>query len=542
MVNGWQLTPYAIPALLATTAALGLLALTWRRRRAPGAPAFALLVASTAVWSVFEAAILCAPDLPMKLLLTKFEYIGIVLAPVAWLLFAVRYCGQDRWIRGWRGPALTAVPALTLILAATLDRHRWIYDSVRLVERDSTLVLAADYGTWFLVFSIYSYLMIAAATFLLLWTLGQAKETFRGQMVAVVAAPLLTLVGNAAYLSKLAVMPPIDLTPIGFTLSMILLSLALFRWQFLELVPLARDTVIDAMPEGVVLADGRGWVIDANRAALQILGAAPEALIGRPADEALPARLAELISGPPRREAREWGASFAGEERTYDAMVSPLASHGGTVRGRLVVLRDVTERKRSEQALEAAQAKLRSANLELERLASTDPLTLLANRRQFFVRLEAEIKRAQRQGESLALVMLDLDHFKAVNDAHGHAVGDLVLKEVGALLSSCVREWDMAARLGGEEFALILPTTDREGAREVAERVRMRILDLRCRTAAGAAVTVSASCGGATLNDSVTTSDQLLVAADEALYRAKARGRDRVAMDETMVSGAPSPT
>jgi diguanylate cyclase (GGDEF)-like protein/PAS domain S-box-containing protein len=354
----------------------------------------------------------------------------------------------------------------------------------------------------------------------------------------VVVAPLLTLVGNATYLSKLAVAPPIDLTPIGFTLSMILLSLALFRWHFLELVPLARDTVIDAMPEGVVLADGRGWVIDANRAALQILGAAPETLIGRPADEALPARLAELVSGPARREAREWSGSVGGEERTYDAMVSPLASHGGTVRGRLVVLRDVTERKRGEQALESAQKELRAANLELGRLASTDPLTLLANRRQFFVRLEAEIKRAQRQGESLALVMLDLDHFKAVNDAHGHAVGDLVLKEVGALLSSCVREWDMASRLGGEEFALILPTTDREGAREVAERVRMRILDLRCRTAVGAVVTVSASCGGATLNDSVTTSDQLLVAADEALYRAKARGRDRVAMDETTVSGA----
>ena len=223
-------------------------------------------------------------------------------------------------------------------------------------------------------------------------------------------------------------------------------------------------------------------------------------------------------------------------------MVSPLASHGGTVRGRLVVLRDVTERKRSEQALEAAQKQLQDANVELERLASTDPLTLLANRRQFFVRLEAEIKRAHRHGESLALVMLDLDHFKAVNDAHGHGVGDQVLKAVGAMLSSCVREWDMAARLGGEEFALILPTTDREGAREVAERVRMRILELRCQTADGAVVTVSASCGGAILNDTVTTSDQLLVAADNALYRAKERGRDRVSMDETLIGMPKLPT
>ena len=535
MVTGWQLTPYAIPALAATFAAIAMLALTYRRRHAPGAPAFSLLIAATGVWSVFDAAILCAPDLPTKLLLTKFEYVGIVSAPLAWVLFAVRYCGQDRWLRGWRLPALAIVPATTLVLAATLERHRWIYERVRLVERDSTLVLAADYGTWFLVFSIYSYLLIAVATFLFLWTLSAAERAFRGQMIAVVVAPLLTLVGNAVYLSKLTAVPPIDLTPVGFTLGMILMSLALFRWHFFDLVPLAHDTVIDAMPEGVLLADERGRLIDANRAAQLILGVSPSALVGRPASDVLPARLVELIAGPPRRESCELGIAAGSEVHTYDAVVSPLASHGGTVRGRLLVLRDVTVRKRSEEMLAATEAELRRSNQELERLASTDPLTLLANRRQFFVRLEAEIKRAHRHSESLALVMLDLDHFKLVNDAHGHAVGDQVLKAVGVLLSSCVREWDMAARLGGEEFALILPTTDREGAREVAERVRSRILDLRCRTDEGIEVTVSASCGGAILFGPISNADQLLVAADDALYDAKARGRDRVSMDDSSI-------
>jgi diguanylate cyclase (GGDEF)-like protein/PAS domain S-box-containing protein len=541
MGNGWQFTPYALPALLATFAAAVMLAMAWKRRGAPGAPAFALLVAATGVWSLFEALILCAPDLPTKLLLTKFEYLGIVVAPVAWLLFAVQYCGQERWLRGWRLPALTVVPGVTLILAATLERHTWIYDSVSVVERDSARVLAADYGFGFVVFSIYSYLLIAAATFVFLWTLEEAREAFRGQMIAVVAAPLLTLVGNVLYLAKLQAGLPIDLTPIGFTLGMVLMSLALYRYGFFELVPLARHVVVDGMPEGVVLADGRGRVIDVNRSLRETLGATAAGLVGKPAAGVLPPPLAELLAGPLPDAASEVRIAVGAGERTFDAVASPVASHGGRVLGRLVVLRDVTARKRAEERLEAAQQELRAANQELERLARTDPLTLLANRRQFFARLEGEIKRAVRQGESLALVMLDLDHFKAINDAHGHAVGDMVLREVGALLASCVREWDLAARLGGEEFALILPATDRLGAREVAERVRTRIQELRCRTADGTVVTVSASCGGAVLGDTAATSDDLLKAADEALYRAKERGRDRVAMDETMV-GLPKPS
>jgi diguanylate cyclase (GGDEF)-like protein len=206
----------------------------------------------------------------------------------------------------------------------------------------------------------------------------------------------------------------------------------------------------------------------------------------------------------------------------------------------LVVLRDVTDRKQTEEALEAAQAELRKVNLELARLASTDSLTLLANRRQFFVRLEAEVHRARRLSQPLALVLFDLDYFKSINDAHGHAVGDSVLREVGKLLSGSVREWDLAARLGGEEFALILPATDLEGAREVADRVRRRILELRCLTAEGAVVSLSASCGGATLGEATATIDQLFVAADNGLYRAKARGRDQVSMDEG-AGGDPQP-
>lgn len=280
--------------------------------------------------------------------------------------------------------------------------------------------------------------------------------------------------------------------------------------------------VLDATPDAILVVNDAGLMLYVNQSAVDLFGRSREDLQG----ESLGFSVADNVPAE-IRIARPDG------ERVCEMRV--VRMEWNDERAYLASVRDVTERKRAEQALAATEAELRRSNQELERLASTDPLTLLANRRQFFVRLEAEIKRAGRHGESLALVMLDLDHFKRINDAHGHAVGDQVLRAVGALLASCVREWDMAARLGGEEFALILPTTDRGGAREVAERVRARILDLRCRTEEGLEVTVSASCGGAILSETITSGDQLLVAADNALYDAKARGRDRVSMDDTLV-------
>ena len=135
LVHGWRLSPYAIPALLATFAALGLLSLTWRAGERRVLRHSRCSSPRPAVWSVFEAAILCAPDLPMKLLLTKFEYVGIVSAPAG--VVAVR----GALLRaGPVAPRLAGAggrrsfPSLTLLLAATLERHRWIYESARLVE------------------------------------------------------------------------------------------------------------------------------------------------------------------------------------------------------------------------------------------------------------------------------------------------------------------------------------------------------------------------------------------------------------------------
>jgi diguanylate cyclase (GGDEF)-like protein len=161
--------------------------------------------------------------------------------------------------------------------------------------------------------------------------------------------------------------------------------------------------------------------------------------------------------------------------------------------------------------------------------ATTDPVTGVANRRSFDEELALEWRRAERVGESLALILVDIDNFKQINDSHGHQTGDLVLAKVGQLLSSRVRQIDFAARYGGEEFAILAPETDLAGARTLAQRLRREIAKARVElpTVGEGELQVTASFGVAEKSD-LRRPEALIGAADHALYDAKKRGKNRV--------------
>jgi diguanylate cyclase (GGDEF)-like protein len=165
----------------------------------------------------------------------------------------------------------------------------------------------------------------------------------------------------------------------------------------------------------------------------------------------------------------------------------------------------------------------------VERQAVTDELTGLANLRAFHTILEREIERSRRFNTPLALVMLDLDHFKHINDEYGHQQGDEVLELVADVLRDFSRDIDAPARYGGEELAVILPQTDSEGAEQLAERIRQAVELLEVPRVDGqGSLRLHASFGVAALPESAATRDGLIAAADAALYRAKRAGRNRV--------------
>jgi diguanylate cyclase len=170
-------------------------------------------------------------------------------------------------------------------------------------------------------------------------------------------------------------------------------------------------------------------------------------------------------------------------------------------------------------------------------MSSRDALTGLANRRSFELALAREIDRVARAGEPALLLALDIDHFKQVNDTHGHAGGDLVLKAVAKALLDCVRPMDLVARVGGEEFAIVMPNCAPAFGQAVAERLRRRVEAMPVAIGIAQQIQVSVSIGGAFAPQWVRSTPALWIErADVQLYRAKAEGRNRVCLEPSAVS------
>ena len=284
------------------------------------------------------------------------------------------------------------------------------------------------------------------------------------------------------------------------------------------------------LSEGFALFDPEGRLVLCNRSFAELHEAAPEALVGRPFRWFVDNHLERF--GPADAAARRRLGELS-EHRFAVGDGTPLEIEAGArwfvvrhhrmVNGYRVLLRsDITHLKRVEE--------------ELRRLATVDDLTELANRRAFFEQGRRLLARCRRNGQPLAVLLFDLDHFKAINDTHGHEAGDCVLAEVARRCRALVRPGDLLARLGGEEFALLLPETDEAAALRVAERLRRAISGQKIRCAK-TPLAVTASFGLASSRRHAGGLDRLLAVADQALYRAKRAGRDRIAGDLPSPSG-----
>lgn len=539
----WHFPPYLLLLLVGTGLALALAALVWWQYPAPGSKPFALLMVALALWQGFRVLEGAATITADKVFWAKLEYLGIAAAPLLWLLFAWAYSGRLRPFSRRVLVLLWLLPALTMPVAFTNERHGLLWTRITRTSPAPDALPVYEHGTWFWGITAYNYLLLLIGTAIIVWTTVRFPVFYRrhvGLILVGVAAPW---VANVLYLTRRFPVRGLDPTPLALTLTGLVAFWVLFRSRLFDLLPVARELLIERMTDGVIVFDAHGHIVDRNPAALRLLPAAQSLAIGTPARDALAATPALVALAGRDDEGRT--ELHTGDDGYLDARIAPLLTERGDRRGMLLLLRDISVQKRSEDRLRAANVRLAeqlAANEVLHsRLhdeATRDPLTGLFNRRYLREALTHALDRAAQDGQPLSVVLLDLDHFKQVNDHHGHAAGDWVLETMSTLLRTQTRDEDIVCRYGGEEFVAVLPGADTSAARVRTEQWRRELGALHVHFAGGEA-RVTLSAGVATYPADGLDHDALLGAADRALYRAKQTGRNRVvtAVETIALSG-----
>lgn len=275
----------------------------------------------------------------------------------------------------------------------------------------------------------------------------------------------------------------------------------------------------------VVSLDAEGCIDDWHASAEHMTGFTREAVLGRPyavfypEGAITPDRVLDRLREADRNGwsiDEGWRVKADGTPFWGSLMIVPVRMPGRpAVSAYCLVIRDITDKREASECRRQAVA--------------SDYLTGLANRRAFFEAAELEIERCQRSPRPLSLIMFDADHFKQVNDRHGHPAGDAVLQHLAGLLATTFRQIDVVARLGGEEFAVLLPSTDLPAAEAAANRLRLAVAAQPVEVD-GTLIRYTVSGGVTMLRDSASGIDALIRQADRALYAAKARGRNCIAV------------
>jgi diguanylate cyclase (GGDEF)-like protein/PAS domain S-box-containing protein len=462
---------------------------------------------ATAVWSFAYALELSAPTNGARELWGALKYIGIMGLPPAWLVFALQYTGRmARPSRRFLG-ALAIEPLIVgVLLAVPGTRHLIRFYPPGPPQRIPT----AGAGALYWPHVIYSNALVLSASAILLITVVRVSRLYWRQSITVLVAICLPLVGNLMADFGIPPFQHLDPSPLAASVAAWVLVLGVLRYRLLDLRPVARTHVVETMLDAVLVVDAHGHVVDVNPAAITLLGRRAGDLVGRPVATVLTDLAQPLDYSDPG--VYDVQINTGQRERDVELAVTPLEDARGATAGRVLVFRDVTERRELER--------------ELRRLAYTDRLTGLPNRALFHDRLEQALVMAERHNTPVAVLFLDLDRFKIINDSLGHEIGDEVLVAVAQRLRRCLRAEDTLARLGGDEFAILLP--------EIANRRDTHLVTDKCLAAlsdpeliGSHELTVNASIGVAVSPEDGADVQHLLRSADGAMYRAKARGGGR---------------
>lgn len=537
--SGWALSA---PVILTGLVCVGVLLLArWvtRQRYFPGRESFIVLHLASLWWMIAASLEMAAQGPQCKVFWATMAWPGILVVPTFWAIFLWQYVNSVRQPLPLRSTlGLAVVPVLIWLMALSNPWHGLFYGvGTAPLSDEPGAPIRYQHGPLFYAAAAYVYLFMTFCMGVVLRAAIVSYGVHRRHYLAFVFVTAVPWVANISYVVFGWMLFGFDPTPFSFAFTLVAFAWLIVGVRLFDLLPVARHLLLDALLDPVLVVDAQLRVIEANPAALKLANLR-SGWQGRQLEDwpILGADLQQLLSQQEQGE-HDRLLTLANSARYFEVRIRAIerVTHRGTVvLGQMLYLRDVTQRHLSElklaEALALSEERLRTiTNLheQLQEQALCDPLTGLYNRRyldEFFTR---ELAVAQRERTPISLALIDLDHFKQLNDEHGHLEGDDVLKGVAQHLLENLRSSDAVFRIGGEEFLLILPRADAHEARARLETI-CRDLAAHPLPTRGGARYVTLSAGLALWPEQGLVLDELLHVADDALYQAKHAGRNRV--------------
>lgn len=354
----YYFTPYILPLALGAIVSGWVALYGWKHRSTRGAVSFTVLMVGVTFWIVAYTFEVLGADTATKEFWTAIKYCGVVVIAPSWLAFALEYTGRGAALTFRRIALLLILPLVTLALALTNGAHHLFWTPMQLVATGPFVTLDVSNGVWFWVNVAYAYLLILIGSILIVQALVRQPRLYRGQIVGMLVAVAGPWVFN--FLTNFKIIDVhLDLTPFVFLFTGLALAWSLFRYRLLDLMPVARAAVIEAMSDAMIVLDAQARVADLNPAAQRLLGVQSVQVMGQDAAKMFHAFPDLVAHYRDRVDARNEIVIGEGAAREYyDLRLSPLRNRQNEIIGRVITLRDITERKRMEQDLAAARFQL----------------------------------------------------------------------------------------------------------------------------------------------------------------------------------------
>lgn len=469
---------------------------------------FSIMCLSIAIYVIGYGFELNSNNIEQIKFFLKTEYFGLTFMTAFGMMFSYKFHFS-------KSPSLKlkiaffTIPLITLFLSSTNEYHSLFYVNVAAIQYKDNIIADILKGPWYLVNIIYSYavLLFGMIVFFNSWRCSQYK--LRTQAFWLFFGSIWPGIANIPYLTKLSPWQ-IDFTPFGFGMLAISYLIAIFCYDFLEIKEIISNFTFSNISEGIIAVDDKNRLIDFNNAAQKIFDCLDTRNIG--VDFSCLLDYKKTIKNDKSRFEVEVVRND--KKEYYEFRTTALQDNKKTL-GCVYFIQDVTKQKEMIK--------------ELNNMANYDELTQIYNRRRLMEEAEKELTNAKIDKSNISLLMIDIDHFKKINDKYGHLAGDEVIKMVARVCETKMRINDIIGRYGGEEFIIILPNTDKENAVNIAENIREHIqaftTDFKEEKIN---VTVSIGVACAIIKDNSIDIEQMIHEADTNLYYAKNHGRNQI--------------